>query len=287
MLEEKTFNTGEVVINYAEGPAGGAPLVMLHGVTARWQSGLPLIPTLMARWHVHALDFRGHGKSGHAPGTYNVVSYVADVRKFVQQVVQQPVVIFGHSLGGRVALSLAVETPELVRALIIADTPLSVQSLQENSGFFKVFGKWREIALSDMSLDEMVEALGAIPVASDDPASTMTFGDLPGWDQSYLRFTARYLRMVDPEILADMEKGTRGVSRSFDLLDVLPQVTCPTLFLQGNPEMGALLKEEDVVRALGVMPSAVRVRIERSGHDIHLQDAAAAQRAVTLFLESV
>lgn len=287
MLEEKTFDTGEVIINYAENPAFGEPLVMLHGVTARWQSGFPLIPSLVSRWHVYALDFRGHGKSGRVPGTYQIPSYVRDVKRFVHQVIQKPVVIFGHSLGGRVALSLAAELPDMVRALVVADTPLTVKSLGEQLGFFKTFGFWHELVLSNMSLDEMAAALAAIPVAPHGSESSLTFGELPGWDQSYLRFTARHLRMVDPEILADMEKGLAGLSKQMDVLDMLPQVTCPTLFLQGNPELGGLLKEEDVVQALSVMPSAIRVRIDRAGHDIHLEDAEATRRAVMLFLESI
>jgi hypothetical protein len=37
MLTEKTFDTGSLKINFAEGPANGMPLVLLHGGTARWQ----------------------------------------------------------------------------------------------------------------------------------------------------------------------------------------------------------------------------------------------------------
>jgi pimeloyl-ACP methyl ester carboxylesterase len=287
MLVEKTFDTGEVIINYAESSEFGDPLLMLHGVTARWQSCFPLLPSLISRWHIFAPDFRGHGKSGRVAGTYKISSYVRDIKCFVQQVIQKPVVIFGHSLGGRVALSLAIELPAIVRALIIADTPLSNKSLVDQADFFKTFGYWHKLALSDMSLDEMVAALAAIPVAPDDPQSYLTFGQIPGWDQAYLRFTARHLRMVDPEILTDMEKGLAGLPNQMEALDILPKVICPTLFLQGNPELGGLLKEEDVMQALSTMPAAFRVRIDRAGHDIHLDDSEAAQRAVMLFLESI
>lgn len=287
MLVEKTFDTGEVIINYAESADFGDSMLMLHGVTARWQSCFPLLPYLILHWHVFAPDFRGHGKSGRVPGTYKIPSYVRDVKSFIQQVVQKPVVIFGHSLGGRVALSLANELPAMVRALIIADTPLSQKSLADQSDFFKTFGYWHELVLSKISIDDMVAALAAIPVSPSDPESSLTFGQLPGWDQSYLRFTARHLRLVDPEILTEMEKGLAGLPNQMDVLDILPQVNCPTLFLQGNPELGGLLREEDVVQALSVMPTAFRVRIEHAGHDIHLDDAEATQRAVMLFLESM
>jgi pimeloyl-ACP methyl ester carboxylesterase len=62
MLVEKLFDTGEVKLNYAEGPENGPPLVLLHGWTDRWHDFLPIIPTLILRWKIYALDFRGHGK---------------------------------------------------------------------------------------------------------------------------------------------------------------------------------------------------------------------------------
>ena len=37
MLIEKYFDAGSLKINFAEGPANGTPLVLLHGATARWQ----------------------------------------------------------------------------------------------------------------------------------------------------------------------------------------------------------------------------------------------------------
>jgi len=68
MFKERTFDTGEVILNYAEGPASGPPLVLLHGFTGRWQGFLPLLPALSLRWHVYAPDYRGHGKSGRVAG---------------------------------------------------------------------------------------------------------------------------------------------------------------------------------------------------------------------------
>jgi hypothetical protein len=46
MLTEHTFDTGAVIINYAEGGSVRPPLVLLHGGSTRWQSSLPIIPEL-------------------------------------------------------------------------------------------------------------------------------------------------------------------------------------------------------------------------------------------------
>ena len=56
MLAERRFDTGEVELNYAEGPDAGPPLVMVHGGASHWQAFETIIPALAARWHVYALD---------------------------------------------------------------------------------------------------------------------------------------------------------------------------------------------------------------------------------------
>ena len=101
---ERRFQTGVVELSYAEGPAVGPALVLLHGGAGSWKSGGALIDMLAERWHVYAPDFRGHGKSGHAPGRYRLRDYVADTAAFLEQVVKEPAVLYGHSLGGEVAI---------------------------------------------------------------------------------------------------------------------------------------------------------------------------------------
>jgi hypothetical protein len=70
MLTERSFDTGELVLNVAESKAAGSPLVMPHGSTLHWQSFGALILTLEQRWHIYACDLRGHGKSGRAKAGY-------------------------------------------------------------------------------------------------------------------------------------------------------------------------------------------------------------------------
>src|SRR5215207_2004528 len=70
LFREATFDTGKVVLNYAEGPAAGPPLVMLHGGGGRWQLYSGMLAELAECCHVYAPDLRGHGKSGWVPWGY-------------------------------------------------------------------------------------------------------------------------------------------------------------------------------------------------------------------------
>lgn len=283
MIVEKEFRFGEIKINFAEGPDVGPPILLLHGVTARWQAFHPLLPALTQTWHVYATDFRGHGRSSHTPGHYTIRDYTSDTLAFIRYVVGNPVVIFGHSLGGSVALHLAAEHPGMVSAVIVGDTPLSGETLNKRQDFMQVFVRWRELILQDLSTDELARALGALPAIA--AGNAVRFSDLPGWDGAYLRYTAQYLKQVDPDVLASITSAARVQDN--DLFPLLPRVECPVLFLQGNPALGALLTHADVERALALTKCSARVTIAGSGHDLHLQDAPSVLRAVMLFLNSL
>src|SRR6187551_706929 len=115
MLQEKSFDTGEVTLNYAEGSKSGPTMVMLHGGSVSWENLKPLIASLTEHWHVYAIDLRGHGKSGRpVDEEYHIVDYARDVVAFLQQKVNEPTVLMGHSLGGLAALATAPQVSDYV-----------------------------------------------------------------------------------------------------------------------------------------------------------------------------
>ena len=110
-LPKNIFDTGTLTINYAEGPANGSPLVLLHGGTARWQELNPLITELEHHWHVYACDKRGHGRSDRA-AAYRMVDFFPDTAAFIRDHIGAPTVLLGHSGGAIVALGVAAQIPE-------------------------------------------------------------------------------------------------------------------------------------------------------------------------------
>ena len=99
-LREQRFHTGTVELNYAEGPVSGEALLYLHGGNSRWQERRALLEELATAFQVYGLDLRGHGLSGRVPGAYRLQDYVPDVATFLEQVVNRPTVVIGHSMGG-------------------------------------------------------------------------------------------------------------------------------------------------------------------------------------------
>ncbi len=102
------------------GGAGRAPLIVVHGFlgsSRNWQlSGRDL----SAHAHVRALDLRNHGNSGRAEQmSWEVL--VADVRAWCAEQGISRARFLGHSLGGKVLMRLACESPGLVEDLVVVD----------------------------------------------------------------------------------------------------------------------------------------------------------------------
>ncbi len=132
-VAEQQFQASEVAINYAASASTGPQMVLLHGLAARWQTFMPLVLPLAQDWQLFLLDLRGHGLSGRTPEHYQLADFVGDVVAFIEQQTAPPVVLYGHSLGGWIALEIATRRPELVRAVIVGDSALYLEHLDPDA----------------------------------------------------------------------------------------------------------------------------------------------------------
>jgi pimeloyl-ACP methyl ester carboxylesterase len=98
------------------------PLILIHGLDRVSRTFDHLAPHFTSRFHVIAMDMRGHGDSGWDPeGRYLVEDHVGDLEGLVRQLSLKDITIWGNSTGGRVAQVFAGKHPELVSAVISED----------------------------------------------------------------------------------------------------------------------------------------------------------------------
>ncbi len=95
-------------------------MLLLHGLFGDGANLGKLATALSCDYCVHSLDLRNHGKSPHhVEMTY--LQMMHDVVHYMDQHGIDKSIVIGHSMGGKVAMTLALNYPERVRALIIAD----------------------------------------------------------------------------------------------------------------------------------------------------------------------
>jgi pimeloyl-ACP methyl ester carboxylesterase len=120
--------TPEGRIHYYEAepriPGGGTPLVLVHGLADRGESWEPMLVSLKkAGFHVYALDLLGYGRSPHPEdGDYSISGEEKLVVDFIHALGLQRTDLGGWSMGGWVAMKLALDHPEMVERLIVYDT---------------------------------------------------------------------------------------------------------------------------------------------------------------------
>jgi pimeloyl-ACP methyl ester carboxylesterase len=267
MLVEKSFDTGEVVLNYAEGPDNGPPLVMLHGTTGRWQNQLPLINHFLSRWHIYAPDFRGHGLSGRTPNKYGLRYMYNDTVKFISQVVKEPAHIFGHSLGGRIAIIVAANNPYITKSIMVAFD-------MKSTGLGDRMTRLGEILENKKTFDEMKEAF--VDRWGDNPVELWTrVRNYVALDPEFPRSIAD--RVDDPD---DEESYVYG----YKPLELMEKISCPVLLLQAETGM---MKDEGVKKALGILSKGYHVKLDGFSHALHHEEVAPVHRVLNSFLESI
>jgi len=291
MLKERKLKIGAAELNYAEGPKSGPPLVLLHGLPGHWQEFISIMPTLILGWHVNALDFRGQGKSGRAPGQYQAKYYVADLVEFIRQQFSESVILYGQSGGGMVALNAAAQIPELVKGLILGDSPIDMQVLIDwmtSTDFKHLFSSLQEISgLENRTVKEIADKIASIPIQVPGKDETIRYGDSPGVDLIQIQQLAIVLREMDPGVLDYHAKG-RAIEflEGFEIDRILEKIKCPLLLIQANPSLGGMMTNNAVNNVRSILPNTEHAFIESAGHDLGLDtwEIAPLLRVIMNFL---
>jgi pimeloyl-ACP methyl ester carboxylesterase len=98
---------------------GGPPVLLIHGVGARLDNWDGVAAVLSRNFRVLRYDLRGHGKSSKVPGPYSLEMFADDAAGLLDHLGIPRVHVAGHSLGGMIAITLAVRRPQRVDRLAV------------------------------------------------------------------------------------------------------------------------------------------------------------------------
>ncbi len=98
----------------------GAPLILLHGLFGSLENLGGIARRLQDDWQIHALDQRNHGSSPHTE-TMDYPAMASDVIAYMDRQGIEKACILGHSMGGKVAMQVALQAPARVERVIVAD----------------------------------------------------------------------------------------------------------------------------------------------------------------------
>lgn len=248
---------------YAES-GSGEPLLLLHGLGSSSDDWLLQIPTFSNRWRVIAPDLRGHGRTPLPDTTLTIEQMAADMAELLERLDARPAHVLGLSMGGCVALALALARPDDVRSLILVNTGAAIRL----SGRRYLRGLTRVIAL----------LVGGPPAM----ARVVARGLFPDPDQALLRQeAAARLSQVAPRAYLS---AVRALLR-FDARPRLAEIRCPTLVIAGAED--GTLGPQPTRYLADHIPGARLVIIPRSRHVTPIDQPEAFNRTVLNFLEEI
>jgi pimeloyl-ACP methyl ester carboxylesterase len=256
------------------GDQGAPPIVLLHGGHQSAHSWDLVSLHLARRWHVLALDQRGHGDSEWARDVaYGNHEMSLDAEAFIAALALRRPALIGHSMGGRNAMLLTRRNPSLLRALAIVDVGPEVS----DRGRAVIAGFVRENEEFD-DLDHFVRN-----VQRYDPyrsrahiERTVKYNMLQRADGKFVsKCDANPRRLGVVRGTGPQENITLEEARAFDL---------PVLLVRGADSR--ILTAEAAERFRAALPQGTLVTVPNCGHNVHGQNTIGFIEAISGFLDA-
>jgi 2-succinyl-6-hydroxy-2,4-cyclohexadiene-1-carboxylate synthase len=234
-----------------------APLVLLHGFTQTGASWAPTVAALGERYRALAPDIRGHGAaSGARPVD------VAAVHADVLALTAERFALAGYSMGGRIALALALAVPERISALTLISASPGLAGVEERSA-----RRAADEALADRIEEEGIEAFASfwssLPLFAGQPAAVAAAADA-------------VRRGQDPAGLAAALRGL-GTGAMEPLWERLPELAMPVALIVGERDAKFRALGE---RMAALIPGATLHVVPGAGHAPQLEAPAAVAELI-------
>jgi pimeloyl-ACP methyl ester carboxylesterase len=246
------------------------PVLLLHGGNQSAHSWDLVSLHLADRYRVLAPDQRGHGDSEWSRECdYSIGALARDAEAFLRDRAARRPVVFGHSMGGMVALLLASLYPELPRALVIVDVGPELSARGTDA--------IREFVQRNTEFDDPSEFLDH--VEKYDPfrkrehmARTLKYNLMQRADGKYVSKNDR--RRLGP--YPGPETVTLDCVRRFDF---------PVLVVRGA--LSSVLAPDAAQRFADALPQGQLVTVPGCGHNVHSQNTPGFLAAIAPFLAAL
>lgn len=242
----------------------GTPVVLLHGLFGAAANLGAVARPLSATHQVITMDLRNHGSSPHAAGM-DYADMAQDVADTLRDAAVGPAAVIGHSMGGKVAMRLALDRPDIVSRLGVLDiAPVTygpnfrgfaaaMQGLKLHAGLT------RAQADADLAPDVPEAGIRAFLLQN------LRFGAQPAW-------------RIGLDAIATAMPAIEGWADTPDQ----PPFTGPALFLSGARSDYVRDEYRPAIRRL--FPAARFVRVRDAGHWVHADAPVAVTDTLRAFL---
>lgn len=271
-----------VVVNHLRlhllewGDPAAPPLILLHGGNQSAHSWDLVSLHFADRYHVYALDQRGHGDTEWVRDSdYSSPAMAADAAAFIGTEGIDAPIVCGHSMGGMVTLTLAGAHPEIARALVIVDVGPKISEAGT-----RIIGNFVTKNREFDSIDEFVDR-----VVKYDPFRTREHMERTARYNLIRRIDGKYISKSDRILHDESFRSVRYEHAPRLQMDDVRGIPAPTLVVRG--EESNVLEPDGAQAFVEALPRGELVTVANCGHNVHSQNTPGFLEAVGPFLASL
>jgi len=255
----------------------GPPLVVVHGLYGSSDNWVNIGKRLAEKHTVYMVDQRNHGRSPFSDShTFNDMR--DDLVEFFEKHNIEKATLLGHSMGGKAAMWFALDFPEKVEKLVIADiAPKDYLLLKEDSQFYlhqNILLAMQEIDFSKIKSRNDVDDFMAQKI--DDVNIRQFLLKNVAKD----KLNHQYKWRVNAGVLYDhLDEIVSGVNKNW-LEDRIPISSYPVIFIRGMKSKYILPEDEPMIKE--IYPDSRIIDIPDAGHWLHAEQPELFMKAVML-----
>jgi esterase len=244
----------------------GYPLIILHGLFGSLDNWHTLSKNFSEHYQVFSLDQRNHGRSPHSD-EFNYSVMAQDLADFLEQQNLSEVYLLGHSMGGKVAMEFAFNSPAKVSKLIVADIAP------------------KDYPPSHKTLLETLLSIDLTQFTNRKDIDKNLTSKIP--DFGVRQFILKNIYLNDDGIFT-WKMNLSGIYKNYAVLsqNITREKTCsrPTLFIRG--EKSPYIQESDYPLINSLFTQAKIVTMPNVGHWVHAEAPKEFYKIVMEFLQS-
>ncbi len=275
--EEGTFQVGDQEIHFVEaGNRGRQVVLLIHGWSSSWYANSPLLDLLSQRFHAIAIDLPGYGQSPRLAEKTTIPKYVDLIADLIEQISDGPVVLLGHSMGGMIAISLALKYPVLVERMILLSPTISGRLSTSISLFISPITMMERFGVGGQLVNSVERSIVGLTDRLMRPVSFAQRTDIREEDYAKLRLDAR-----NPD-QGRVRAECYWAMRENDLSEQLVDVQTPSLIIWGAEDNTVPLRDAGVVA--DQWPQADLRIVPKAGHWPQFETPDVTRRYIATYL---
>ena len=267
------YMEGDPSIAYIDEGSGEKTILLVHGLASNAGFWRYNIKALSNEYRVIAIDLPGYGKSDKGDYPYGMAYYAELLAGFIDQLSLDNVIYIGHSMGGQIGITLAINHPEAIEQLVLA-APAGIEKFDEGEG------EWLANALTKEGIAKATEPQVRANLSIN----------FYRWNPEYEWMVEERVRMAKTE---EMKEFAYTVIESIQAMideptsDMLYRISHPTTILYGkydglipNRYLNPGFTDAVFEKGNQQIPNSSLVEIDDAGHMLMIEKAEAFNQAV-------